>query len=56
MMTQNCITHTAISKSAEKYNVSILTDCCTTVSEMIHKIALNALSTRVGLVSSSDAF
>jgi len=56
MMTQNCVTHTAISKSAEKYNVSILADCCTTVSEMIHKIALNALSTRVGLVSSSDAF
>jgi nicotinamidase-related amidase len=56
MMTQNCVTHTAISKSAEKYSVSILADCCTTVNEMIHKIALNAVSTRVPLVSSSDDF
>jgi nicotinamidase-related amidase len=55
MMTQNCVTHTAISKSAEKYKVSVLPDCCTTVSEMIHRIALNALSTRVALVPSSEA-
>ena len=49
MMTQNCVTHTAISKSAEKYKVSILVDCCTTVDEMIHNIALHAVSTRVQL-------
>jgi nicotinamidase-related amidase len=55
MMTQNCVTHTAISKSAEKYQVSILTDCCTTVNEMLHNIALHALSTRVALVPAKDA-
>ncbi|MFH1263466.1 MAG: cysteine hydrolase family protein [Pseudomonadota bacterium] len=55
MMTQNCVTHTAISKSAEKYNVSILVDCCTTVSEMLHLIALNAVSRRVHLMSSEQA-
>ena len=49
MMTQNCVTHTAISKSAEKYKVSILVDCCTTVDEMIHNIALHAVSARVQL-------
>jgi len=54
MMTQNCVTHTAISKSAESYKVSILADCCTTVTEMLHNIALHAVSTRVSLVSSSD--
>lgn len=47
MMTQNCVTHTAISKAAEKYKVSILANCCTTVSEILHKIALNAVSTRL---------
>lgn len=47
MMTQNCVTHTAISKQAEKYKVSIIPECCTTVDEMIHNIALNALSIRV---------
>lgn len=55
MMTQNCVTHTAISKSAEKYQVSILPDCCTTVDEMLHNIALHAVSTRVALVRASDA-
>ena len=55
MMTQNCVTHTAISKSAEKYEVLILPDCCTTVSELIHTIALRAISTRLNLVSSKEA-
>ena len=55
MMTQNCVTHTAISKSAEKYKVTVLTDCCTTVDEMLHKIALHALSTRVLLLPAQDA-
>ena len=55
MMTQNCVTHTAISKAAEPYSVKVLSDCCTTVSQMIHLIALNALSTRVALVESSAA-
>ena len=55
MMTQNCVTHTAISKAAEKYKVSILMDCCTTVSEMLHGIALHAVSTRVPLVTAQVA-
>ena len=56
MMTQNCVTHTAISKAAEKYKVAILPDCCTTVTEPIHLIALHAVSTRVPLVASNEAF
>ncbi|WP_297630356.1 cysteine hydrolase family protein [uncultured Clostridium sp.] len=52
MMTQNCVTHTAISKAAEKYKVSILADCCTSVSEPIHLIGLAAVMTRdIGIVS-----
>ena len=54
MMTQNCVTHTAISKSAEKYKVSILSDCCTTVNELLHHIALHAVSTRLPLVLADD--
>jgi nicotinamidase-related amidase len=56
MMTQNCVTHTAISKSAEKYAVTILPDACTTVSEMLHLIALHAVSTRVPLRPVDEAF
>lgn len=55
MMTQNCVTHTALSKAAEPYTVTTLTDCCTTVSEILHLIALHALSTRVVLAPSSEA-
>lgn len=56
MMTQNCVTHTAISKQAEKYKTAIVQDCCTTVSQMLHLIALNAVSTRMDLVSLEQAF
>ena len=55
MMTQNCVTHTAISKAAEKYEVVILPDCCTTVDAMIHNIALRAVSTRLKLEPSERA-
>ena len=55
MMTQNCVTHTAISKHAEAYKAAILPDCCTTVSEMLHLIALHAVSTRMALVPSAAA-
>lgn len=53
MMTQNCVTHTAISRSAENYDVAILPDLCTTVSEMLHLIALHAVSTRMALTPSA---
>jgi len=34
----------------------VLTDACTTVTEMLHRIALNALSTRVALATVAQAF
>ncbi|MDC8783933.1 cysteine hydrolase family protein [Roseateles koreensis] len=56
MMTQNCVAFTATSKPAEKYAVQIVSDCCTTVSEMLHLIALSGVSTRIPLLSSAEAF
>ena len=56
MMTQNCITHTAISKAADKYGVTIVTDCCATVDDMINNIALKAVSRRVNLQTVSQIF
>lgn len=55
MMTQNRVTHTAISKAAEKYTVMMLPDCCTTVSALIHQIALRAVAPRLALVPSEEA-
>ena len=51
MMTLNCVTHTALSRSAEAFDVTILTDATTTVTEMLHQIALHACSTRVPLAA-----
>ncbi|EGO2705028.1 MULTISPECIES: cysteine hydrolase family protein [Enterococcus] len=58
MMTQNCVTHTAISKSAEKYKVSILTDATSSASEEIHLIGLAALTSRpeISLTTVTDYF
>lgn len=55
MMTQNCVTHTAISRSAERYGVTILADACTTVSELLHHIALHGVSTRTRLAPWREA-
>jgi nicotinamidase-related amidase len=55
MMTQNCVTHTAISKAADPYRITVLEDCCTTVSEILHAIAIHALSTRVAISPWRDA-
>lgn len=54
MMTQNCVTHTAISRSADKYAVTVLPECCTTVMELLHALALHAMSTRVRLAPASE--
>lgn len=55
MMTHNCVTHTALSKAAEKYQLTILPDCCTTVSEILHVIALKAIEPRIPLLTSVQA-
>lgn len=50
MMTQNCVTHTALSPQAQGYTVRVLEDLCTTVDPMIHAIAISALRDRVEVV------
>ncbi len=55
MMTQNCVTHTALSLDALSYGkCSVITDACTTVDEMLHAIALHALMPRVNFCTSSE--
>ena len=47
MMTQNCITHTALSPDARRYTVHVLADCCSAPSALIHDIAVRALKGRL---------
>jgi nicotinamidase-related amidase len=56
MMTHNCVTHTAVSRRADAYKqVTVLTDASTTVSEMLHLIAVAGLSPRVKLSTVEEA-
>ncbi len=50
MMTQNCVTHTALSPQAAPYRLRVLREGCTTVDALLHAIACNALGDRVDLV------
>ena len=50
MLTQNCVTHTAVLRRADDYKkVTVLTDASTTVSEMLHLIAVTGRAPRVTL-------
>ena len=57
MMSHNCVTHTALARSADAYRrVTVLTDASTTVTEVLHAIALSALAPRVRLATVEEAF
>lgn len=51
MMTQNCISFTALSESVRDLSVTVVADACTTVDVMIHNVALNGLSRRCEVIS-----
>jgi nicotinamidase-related amidase len=56
MMTQNCVTHTAVSRRADDYRkVTVLTDASTTTTEMLHLIAVAGLAPRVILATVDQA-
>ena len=54
MMTQNCIVFTALSRAADAYAVRVAGDLCTAPSELVHRIALRALSSKVPVVDLAD--
>lgn len=56
MMTQHCVTYTALSRQADAYRrVTVLQDAVTTVSEVVHEIALSGLGRRVALATVEQA-
>ena len=54
MMTQNCITHTALSPDAAAWRVHIIADACAAPDERIHAVAVRALSARFDVVSAGS--
>lgn len=56
MTTQNGVTHGASSNSATRCSTAIRPDLCATVTELLHRIGLHAVSTRRPLTTSGEAF
>jgi nicotinamidase-related amidase len=54
MMTQNCVVFTALSRAADAFQVRVVGDLCTAPSEPVHKIALNALGSKLTVAKASD--
>jgi len=54
MMTQNCVVFTAMSRDAEGFDVGVIGDLCAAPSEIVHRIALNALGSKLRVVNSDD--
>ncbi len=50
MMTQNCVLFTAISEQAKHFQVKVLANYCTSVSQVIHESALSGL-TRMAMIA-----
>ena len=54
MMTQNCVVFTAMSRDADPYKVRVVGDLCTAPTEVVHRIALNALRSKTRLMDAAD--
>ena len=51
MMTQNCVVFTAMSRATDGMAVRVLADLCTAPSEIVHLIAVDALGSKLALVT-----
>lgn len=54
MMTQNCVVFTALSRLADGFQVRVIGDLCTAPLEVVHWVALNALSSKSQVVKAED--
>lgn len=48
MMTQNCVAFTALSRAADPFRVTVIGELCTAPIEIVHRIAVSALASKVG--------
>jgi nicotinamidase-related amidase len=56
MMTQNCVVFTAMSRAADAFKVRVLGDLCAAPSEIVHRIALNALRSKGLVVEAAEVW
>lgn len=56
MMTQNCVVFTALSRAADGLRVRVIGDLCTAPTEAVHRIALNALGSKIEVATAADVW
>lgn len=56
MMTQNCVVFTALSRAADDLRIAVIGELCTAPVEVVHAIALNALSSKGLVVSAKETW
>ena len=57
MMTHNCVTHTALSPAAAKYNPKVIEECCCTIDPIAHALAVDSMQVRgIAMVNIENAF
>ena len=57
MMTHNCVTHTALSPAAEKYNPKVIEECICTIDPITHALAIDAMQVRgIEMLTIESAF
>lgn len=56
MMTQNCVVFTAMSRQADGLRVRVVGDLCTAPTEAVHRIALNALGSKIEVATAADTW
>ncbi|MGB0694288.1 MAG: isochorismatase family protein [Rhodospirillaceae bacterium] len=54
MMTQNCVVFTTLSQDAAPYEVKVIGDLCAAPFEVVHQIALQALSAKRPVVTAAE--
>jgi len=56
MMTQNCVVFTAMSRATDGFRVRVVGDLCTAPTEAVHRIALNALRSKIEVATAADVW
>lgn len=56
MMTQNCVVFTAISRAADDFRVRVIGDLCTAPLEVVHRIALSALNSKLPVTTAEQVW
>jgi nicotinamidase-related amidase len=56
MMTQNCVTYTALAAEATVLDRRVIGDLCTAPTDFVHQVALAALGSKMPVINAADVW